>query len=107
MDQPWRRTVRLDIGSNINIIGLKAAQAFERVPRSHGHDIKKLNLAQRLNVSGVGHGAAVCGKSLRCAIARKDRGDSAGRPAAPRLDTYSANVADGSGGHILAILGLR
>eukprot|EP00959_Pyramimonas_sp_CCMP1952_P044677 933337-Pyramimonas_sp.AAC.1 len=56
--------IPLDIGSNVNIVGLKTAQTFERVPRSHGHDAKKLNLARRLCVSGVGHGAAVCDKSF-------------------------------------------
>eukprot|EP00959_Pyramimonas_sp_CCMP1952_P278178 5815396-Pyramimonas_sp.AAC.1 len=96
-------TILLDIGSNINIIGLKTAQIFGQVSRSHGHAIKKLNLAKRLYVSGVGHGAAVCDKSLRCKIARKERGGPAGAPAVPRLDTCSANVAEGSGGDILAI----
>eukprot|EP00959_Pyramimonas_sp_CCMP1952_P015163 320975-Pyramimonas_sp.AAC.1 len=51
-------TTLLDTGSNINIAGLKTAQTFERVSRSHGHDIKKLNLSKRLYVSGVGHCAA-------------------------------------------------
>eukprot|EP00959_Pyramimonas_sp_CCMP1952_P468097 9492657-Pyramimonas_sp.AAC.1 len=51
-------TALLDIGSNINIIGLKTAQTFERASPSRGHAIKKLNLTKRLYVSGVGHGAA-------------------------------------------------
>eukprot|EP00959_Pyramimonas_sp_CCMP1952_P122438 2559675-Pyramimonas_sp.AAC.1 len=51
--------IRFDIGSNINIIGLKTAQTFERVSRSRGHDIKKLNLTKRSCVSGAGHGAAI------------------------------------------------
>eukprot|EP00959_Pyramimonas_sp_CCMP1952_P218850 4576223-Pyramimonas_sp.AAC.1 len=90
-------TILLDIGSNINIIGLKTAQTFERAPRSHGHDVKKLNLPKRLYVSGAGHGAAACGKSLHCTIPRREQRDPAGAPAAPRLDAYSANVAEGSG----------
>eukprot|EP00959_Pyramimonas_sp_CCMP1952_P324060 6782266-Pyramimonas_sp.AAC.1 len=48
-------TILLDIGSNINIIGLEAAQTFEQASRSHGRAIKKLNLTKRLYVSGVGH----------------------------------------------------
>eukprot|EP00959_Pyramimonas_sp_CCMP1952_P159032 3325764-Pyramimonas_sp.AAC.1 len=36
--------ILLDVGGNINIIGLKTAQTFERVSRSHGHDIKNLDL---------------------------------------------------------------
>eukprot|EP00959_Pyramimonas_sp_CCMP1952_P015495 328425-Pyramimonas_sp.AAC.2 len=100
-------TILLDIGSNANIVGLKTEQTFEQVSRSYGHAIKKLNLTKRLYVSGEGHGAAVCDKSLRWKIARKEKGHPAGRPAVPRLDTYSANVAEGSGGHLCALLGLR
>eukprot|EP00959_Pyramimonas_sp_CCMP1952_P104064 2175066-Pyramimonas_sp.AAC.1 len=65
-------TISLCILSNINIIGLEKAQTFERASRSHGHRVKKLNLTKRLYVSGVGHGTAVCGKSLHCKIARKE-----------------------------------
>eukprot|EP00959_Pyramimonas_sp_CCMP1952_P264614 5532669-Pyramimonas_sp.AAC.1 len=61
-------TMFFDIGSNINIIGLKNAQTFKRASRSHGHDIKKLDLTKRLYVSGVGHGAAACEKPSRCKI---------------------------------------
>eukprot|EP00959_Pyramimonas_sp_CCMP1952_P359189 7520957-Pyramimonas_sp.AAC.1 len=53
-------TILLGIVRNINIIGLETIQTFERVFRSHGPDIKKLNLAKRLYALGVGHGAAVC-----------------------------------------------
>eukprot|EP00959_Pyramimonas_sp_CCMP1952_P386298 8095962-Pyramimonas_sp.AAC.1 len=49
-----------DIGSNINIIGLKTAQTSERVSRSHGRSVEGLKLTKRLCVSGVGTGAAVC-----------------------------------------------
>eukprot|EP00959_Pyramimonas_sp_CCMP1952_P005189 108996-Pyramimonas_sp.AAC.1 len=100
-------TILLDVGSNINIIFLKTAQTFERAPRSHGHDIKKLNLTKRFYVSGVGHGGAACGKSLHSKIACKEKGDPAGASAVPRPDTYSANAVECSGGNIPAIVGLR
>eukprot|EP00959_Pyramimonas_sp_CCMP1952_P436910 9148087-Pyramimonas_sp.AAC.1 len=100
-------TLLLDIGSNIIIIGLNTAQTFERVSRSHGHAFKNQNLTKRLCVSGGGHGAAVCDKSLHCKIACKERGGPAGAPAVPRLDACSANVAEGSRENLLAILGLR
>eukprot|EP00959_Pyramimonas_sp_CCMP1952_P298554 6244912-Pyramimonas_sp.AAC.1 len=90
-------TILLDIGSNINIVGLKKAQTFERASRSRGHDIHKLNLTKRLYVSGVEHGAAVCDKFLHCRIACKEGGYPAGAPAAPKLDAYSGNMAEGSG----------
>eukprot|EP00959_Pyramimonas_sp_CCMP1952_P231110 4831075-Pyramimonas_sp.AAC.1 len=98
--------ILLDMGSNSNFIGLRTAQTFERVSRSHGHDIKQLDLTKRRYVSGVGHRAAACDKSMHCNIACKERGGSAGAPAIVRLDTYSANVADGSGGNVPAILRL-
>eukprot|EP00959_Pyramimonas_sp_CCMP1952_P119293 2493915-Pyramimonas_sp.AAC.1 len=62
--------ILLGIGSNANISGPKTALTFERAPRSHGHDINRLNLAKRLYVSGVGHGASVCDESLHCRISR-------------------------------------
>eukprot|EP00959_Pyramimonas_sp_CCMP1952_P257757 5386176-Pyramimonas_sp.AAC.1 len=97
----------LDISRNINIIGLATAQKFEQVSRSHGHAIKRLNITKIWYVAGAGHGAAICDKSLHCKIACKERGDSAGQPAVPRVDAYSANVAEGSGENLPAILGLR
>eukprot|EP00959_Pyramimonas_sp_CCMP1952_P100839 2109431-Pyramimonas_sp.AAC.1 len=71
-------TILLDIGSNVNIIGLRTAQTFERAPRPRGHGSKKLNLTKRLYVSGVGHGAVVCDKSLHCKIACKGGGSGGG-----------------------------
>eukprot|EP00959_Pyramimonas_sp_CCMP1952_P461050 9480943-Pyramimonas_sp.AAC.1 len=100
-------TILLNIGSNINIIGLKTAQTFEPVSRPHGRAIKRLNLTKRLYVSEVGHGAAILEKALHCKIARKERIDPAGAPAVPRLDTYSANVAEGYAENLPALLGLR
>eukprot|EP00959_Pyramimonas_sp_CCMP1952_P466784 9490540-Pyramimonas_sp.AAC.1 len=97
----------LDIGSYIDSIGLKKAQTFEQASRPHGHAIKRLNLTKRLYVSGVGHGAAMCDEPLHCKIARKERGDPAGAPAVPRLNTYSAHVTEGHGGNFPAILRLR
>eukprot|EP00959_Pyramimonas_sp_CCMP1952_P270542 5655934-Pyramimonas_sp.AAC.1 len=100
-------TIILDIGSNINTIGLKTAQTVEQVSRPHGHAITRLNLAKRLYVSGVGHGAAICDEPLHCKIARNETGDPAGTPAVLRLDTYSAHVAEGYGENLPAILALR
>eukprot|EP00959_Pyramimonas_sp_CCMP1952_P179157 3745216-Pyramimonas_sp.AAC.1 len=99
--------ILLDIDSNSNIIGIKTAQTSKQVSGSHGHAIKRLNLTKRLYVPGVGHGAAICDKSLRCKILRAERGDPAVAPAVQRLDTYSANLAEGSGENLPAILGLR
>eukprot|EP00959_Pyramimonas_sp_CCMP1952_P377419 7905335-Pyramimonas_sp.AAC.1 len=45
----------------------------------------------------MGHGAAVCDKSLRCKVARKEKEIRRGHLLRRDL-TYSANVAEGSGG---------
>eukprot|EP00959_Pyramimonas_sp_CCMP1952_P238168 4977133-Pyramimonas_sp.AAC.1 len=52
-------TMMLDVGSNINTIGLRTALTLERASRSHGRDIKRLNLNRPMCVTGVGAGAAV------------------------------------------------
>eukprot|EP00959_Pyramimonas_sp_CCMP1952_P023206 488213-Pyramimonas_sp.AAC.1 len=80
-------TILLGIGSHIHTIGLKTAQTSEQVSCSHRHAIKRLNLTKRRYVPGVGHGAAICDKSLHCKIACKEMGDPAGIPDVPRLDT--------------------
>eukprot|EP00959_Pyramimonas_sp_CCMP1952_P376692 7889646-Pyramimonas_sp.AAC.1 len=48
-----------------------------------------------------------CTTSLHCKVSCKYTGDSAGTPAIARLDTYSANVAEGPGENMPAIFGLR
>eukprot|EP00959_Pyramimonas_sp_CCMP1952_P447886 9378508-Pyramimonas_sp.AAC.1 len=88
----------LDTGSNINSIGVETAQTLEQVSRPHGHAINRLNLTKRPYVSGAGHGAAICDKSLHCKIECKERGEPVGQRAAPRLDAHSAHVAECSGG---------
>eukprot|EP00959_Pyramimonas_sp_CCMP1952_P154920 3241228-Pyramimonas_sp.AAC.1 len=52
--------IRAGHGSNINIIGLRTAQARERASRSHGHDIKTPSLNNILYATGADQGAAVC-----------------------------------------------
>eukprot|EP00959_Pyramimonas_sp_CCMP1952_P403560 8456615-Pyramimonas_sp.AAC.1 len=85
-------------------MGLKTAQTFERLSRSYGHDTKRLNLTKRSCASSARQGAAICDKSTHCKIACKGRGNSAGKPAIARLDTYSASVAEGSGDNFPPIL---
>ena len=55
-----QNTILMDIGSNINIVGLKTAQNFERTCRDYGLSIKKSRIDPALYVSGFGSGAAVC-----------------------------------------------
>eukprot|EP00959_Pyramimonas_sp_CCMP1952_P423118 8863277-Pyramimonas_sp.AAC.1 len=61
----------MDVGSNINIESSGIAQTVERGLRSHGCDIKDLDLEKILYVTGVGNGAAVWNASLHCKAACK------------------------------------
>eukprot|EP00959_Pyramimonas_sp_CCMP1952_P012919 273313-Pyramimonas_sp.AAC.1 len=98
--------ILLDIGSSVNIVGLQTAQTFERVSRSRGHDTKKLNLSKRLYVWS-GTRCRCMRQVLALQSCAQGEGHPAGTPAAPRLDTCSANVVEGSGEKILVIRGLR
>eukprot|EP00959_Pyramimonas_sp_CCMP1952_P270455 5653697-Pyramimonas_sp.AAC.1 len=63
------------------------------------------------HIEAVCIGSGTWRRDLRCIPALQDSSQrkegSAGQPAAPRLDAYSANVAEGSGDSVPAVLGLR
>eukprot|EP00959_Pyramimonas_sp_CCMP1952_P194772 4072882-Pyramimonas_sp.AAC.1 len=73
-------SILLDIGSNINIIGLKTVLAFARASRSHGHGINKLDLKKILCATGVGNGAAVCRASMLAKSPANARATLRGHP---------------------------
>ena len=98
-------TLLLDIGSNINIIGLKTAQIFEKVARANGHEMRRLNINPPLHVTGVGSGPAICRMTGQFNMGFNYRKPPAGQPAPPSLDTYNASIAEGSGEGLPAILG--
>ena len=96
-------------------MGLKTAQNFERTCRDYGLSIKKSRIDPALYVSGVGSGAAVCnttgefpiGVLYRRGPAGQPASSSAGQPATPELEIFTAVIAEGSGEGLPAILGRR
>ena len=109
-----QNTILMDIGSNINIIGLQTAQNFERTIVRHGLSIKKSRINPALFVSGVGSGAAVCNTTGEFPIGVQYRrgpagnpASSAGQPATPDLEIFTAAIAEGSGENLPAIMGRR
>jgi len=100
-------TLLLDIGSNINIIGLETAQIFENIALANGHTMRRLNISPPLHVTGVGNGAAVCRSTGHFKIVCKYRDAPAGQPAVPSLEIYNASIAEGCGESLPAILGRR
>ena len=103
---PDRLTILMDIGSNINICGLKTAQDFETKCALHGLTIKKSNIKPALYVSGVGSGAAVCNTTGEFPIgvawkrgpqAGQPASSTAGQPAQTDLQTFTTAIAEGSG----------
>eukprot|EP00959_Pyramimonas_sp_CCMP1952_P041286 863429-Pyramimonas_sp.AAC.1 len=70
--------ILLDIGSNINSVGLQAARTFQRVSHARGNDVKRLNMSRPLYVARVGAGAAACRTSGHCKIAGACMGQSCG-----------------------------
>ena len=104
----------VDLGSSINIIGLKEANRFMEIARRHGLDLDVMTLNRVLYVNGVGAGSAVCRTLGRFHIAcnylhrgDEDAGPPAAGPPAPQRDQYVANIAEGSGEDLPAILGLK
>ena len=117
-------TILMDIGSNINIIGVRVAQNFERAAMRHGHSIKKGRIFPPLYVSGVGSGSAACNQTGTFPIGVQYRRRPAGNPALPArklahqktfeaddknpdLELFVAAIAEGSGEGLPAIMGRR
>eukprot|EP00973_Karenia_brevis_P074509 10353781-Karenia_brevis.AAC.1 len=56
--------------------------------------------ATQFNVTGFGEGSAKCTKEVQIKIARKFAEQQ------PAVEQYQANIAEGSGEHLPAIMGL-
>ena len=118
-------TILMDIGSNVNIVGVRVAQNFERAALRNGHSIKKGRIFPPLFVSGVGSGSAVCNETGTFPIGVQYKRRPAGNPALPArklaqqmtyeaaddknpdLEDFVAAIAEGSGENLPAILGRR
>ena len=121
-------TILMDIGSNVNIIGILTAQNFERTAARHGHAVRKSDIKPALFISGVGSGAAACDERgvFPIGVQYKRTPDAAGNPAKaghpaiklpnkktyensdnPDLENFIAAIATGSGEGLPAIMGRR
>ena len=89
----------VDLGSMINVIGSNTAKDFAQAAEKAGHKTEFVKRKTRMNVNGVGAGSAPCDDEAILPIAVKFQNEQ------PRLDTYKANVAQGSGADLPAILG--
>ena len=74
-------TILMDIGSNINICGVRVAQSLERAALRHGYHVKKGKTIPPLFVSGVGSGSAPCNVTGTFPIGVQYRRRPAGNPA--------------------------
>eukprot|EP00959_Pyramimonas_sp_CCMP1952_P175969 3677291-Pyramimonas_sp.AAC.1 len=94
----------VDIGSNINIIGVGAARPFDNQSRLHGHMPRVVNLERRSCANGDGSGAAALQTpgSFKIACKRQHRNE----PPTTKVDACGGHVAVGSGSDLPASLGL-
>ena len=89
----------VDLGSRINIIGGNTEREFALEAERHGYKTSYEQRKHRLNVNGVGSGSAPCDEEAHLPIAVQFEDHPA------TLDNYKANIANGSGSDLPAILG--
>ena len=89
----------VDLGSRINITGCNTEREFALEADRHGHKATYQKRRHRLNVNGVGAGSAPCDEEATLPIAVKCQDEPA------RLDSFTTNIATGSGSDLPAILG--
>ena len=98
---PAGNSMLVDLGSRINLIGRETSEEF--VAAAHQNGLKN-NLTDRpkpLLVNGVGQGSAPCHQVLETHVSVKY-----GNTSKSQIVSYHANVADGCGSRLPAILGL-
>jgi hypothetical protein len=97
---PNQPSMLVDLGSKVNVIGKNTEQEHARVSKGHGFEPKYVARAQRLYVNGVGDGSATCDYEVFAPIAIKFEEQDATQ------EVYRANIAEGVGVNLPAILGL-
>ena len=91
----------VDLGSRINLIGKETAEEFVATAEKHGRKCNTIRRKKPLLVNGVGSGSAPCHKILETPISVQYNNEST-----PNVISYHANVAEGCGSKLPAILGL-
>jgi len=94
-----RLSMLVDLGSRINIIGENTEKEFSLEAERNGYAATYDKRKHRLNVNGVGSGSAPCDEEARLPIAVKFEDKAA------TIDEFKANIAQGSGCDLPAILG--
>ena len=94
-----RLSLLVDLGSMINIIGANTEREFAERAARHSLSNQYIDRETRLKVTGVGAGSAHCDVETIAQIAVKFEDQPATR------ETFKANVAEGVGADLPAILG--
>ena len=84
----------------INVIGGRTLEEFDAIAEPYGMRSLSTQKQKPLNLTGVGAGAAPCSKEAKIPIAVQFEERPASR------ETFQANVAEGCGEYLPAILGL-
>jgi hypothetical protein len=90
----------VDLGAKINAIGKETEKEFAATAEEHGFETNYVPRRNRLWVNGVGAGAAKCDYEAIAPIAVKFAEHAATK------ETFQANITEGVGEHLPAILGL-
>ena len=93
-------SILVDLGSKINVIGKETEREFATRSAEHGLETVYVPRKQRLYVSGVGSDSATCDYEAIAPIAVKFEDQAATK------ESFRANIAQGCGEHLPAILGL-
>ena len=96
-----KNSVLVDLDSNINIIGRNTEKEFDESARKVGLETTYISRQHRQHVNGVGSDAATCDHETKTPIAVKFKDQPATK------ETFQANIADGCGANLPAIIGSR
>jgi hypothetical protein len=96
---PGRNSLLVDLGSKINAMGRNTEKEFAQTAAEHGFQVKYVQRDRRLHINGVGSDSATCDYEAVVPIAIKFQEQDATH------QIFSANIADGCGADLPAILG--
>ena len=95
------QSIVADLGSWINVIGSNTAKEFEAEAAKHGQKTTYAKKSKTLNLTGVGSDSAPCKVEASMPIAVQFEENPA------TIETFHANVAEGCGSNLPAIMGCK
>ena len=98
---PQGTSMLVDLGSRINLVGSETLKEFVATAKEHGYETLYRQRERPLLVNGVGAGSAPCYKMLEVPVSVKY-----GNAKQAQVIPYQANIAEGCGSKLPAILGL-